>query len=113
MISDKQKLKLMTFWGDQAESMACMAEVRVYDPLSDWQCYIYAVNPNNDDEIMCLICVGKGALPMPTHWTLSELKRLYNSQGEGVEVDREYRPRRVDEIYKKLSETGVYGSNRD
>ena len=113
MIDERKKLKLMTYWGDKATAMACLAEVRVYDPLSDWQCYIYAVNPNNDDEIMCLISGGKNLEPIVTEWTFSELGLLYNSDGEGVQVDDEYRPRRVAEIFKKLSETGVYGSNRD
>jgi len=96
--------KLKNNWGDKAESLACMAELRVYDPLSDWQCYIYAMNPDNEDEIMCLISGGKNVEPITTEWALSEMELLYNSDGEGVEIDKEYRPRRTDELFKILNQ---------
>lgn len=96
--------KLKQNWGDKAESLSCMSEMRVYDPLSDWQCYIYAVNPDNEDEIMCLISGGKNIEPLTTNWTLYELNLLYNSHGEGVEIDIEYRPRRTAELFKLLNQ---------
>lgn len=103
-IDAKTASKLKNNWGDKADSLACMAEMRVYDPLSNWQCYIYAVNPENEDEIMCLISGGKNIEPMTTAWTMHELNLLYNSHGEGAEIDTEYRPRRTAELFKLLNQ---------
>ena len=103
MIKQKQMEKLKASWGVIAESMDCKAEVRVYDPLSLWECYIYSMNPDNEDEIMCLISGGKNLEPIITQWKLSELSYLYNADGEGVEIDEEYRPRHIAEILKRLN----------
>jgi hypothetical protein len=80
--------------------MACMAEVRVYDPLSSWECYIYALNPQDEDEICCII---KGFFVEVTTWKLSEIQQRFNSEGEHVVVDNEFRPRRAAELFKILS----------
>ncbi len=40
MLNSDQKTKLKASWGEKASSMACMGEVRVYDTLSRWECYI-------------------------------------------------------------------------
>ena len=103
MITTEQSKKLKANWGVKADSMACLAELRVYDPLSSWQCYIFAQNPENDNEIMCLISGGKNLEPMVTEWTLHELSLLYNAHGEGVQIDQEYRPRRAAELFKILN----------
>ena len=113
MIKPEQMEKLKANWGEKAEGMTCLAEVRLYDPLSDWQCYIYAINPQNIDEIMCLISCGKGLTPITTEWRLAELYLLYNNHGEGIEVDNEYRPRRVSDLFKKLNELRIYEPTRD
>lgn len=102
MIQNQVKQKLMRNWGEQANSLNCFAEVRVYDPLSSWECYIYAMNPDNENEIQCLISGGRNIEPITTEWTMYEISMLYNSHGEGVEIDEEYRPRVVSEILKKL-----------
>lgn len=101
MLNDRQKEKLKASWGDKASSMACMAEVRVYDPLSPWECYIYAMNPEDEDEICCLI---KGFFVEVTEWRLSEIASRFNANGEPVEVDYEYRPRRAAELFKILNQ---------
>jgi hypothetical protein len=103
LINSAQSEKLKANWGDKAESMACMAEVRVYDPLSFWECYIFAQNPEDENEIMCLIHTNKLSSPGVSKWTLQELCALYNQDGEGVEVDQEYRPRRTAELFKILN----------
>lgn len=101
MLSNSQREKLKASWGEKASSMACMAEVRVYDPLSPWECYIYALNPENEDEICCII---KGFFVEVTEWRLSELASRFNAEGEPVQVDYEYRPRRAAELFKILNE---------
>jgi len=104
MLSHSQTEKLKANWGEKANSMACMAEVRLYDPLSLWECYIYALNPEDDDEIECIIKVGRNCRPTLEQWQLSHIQALFNAHGEGVQVDQEYRPRRAAELFKKLNE---------
>lgn len=104
-ITPKQKEKLLANWGEKANSMACLAEVRVYDPLSSWECYIYALNPDGEDEIACLI---KGFFVEVCDWKLSELAERFNAEGEPLEIDHEYRPRMTAEIFKRLNETGIH-----
>ncbi len=101
MLNNKQKEKLKASWGEKASSMACMAEVRFYDPLSPWECYIYAMNPEDEDEICCLI---KGFFVEATEWRLSELASRFNAYGEPPQIDQEYRPRRAAELFKLLNE---------
>lgn len=101
MLSHSQKEKLKASWGDKASSMACMAEVRVYDPLSTWECYVYAMNPENEDEIACII---NGFFVEVCNWSLSELTSRFNSDGEPLQIDYEYRPRRACELFKILNE---------
>ncbi len=101
MLNSDQKTKLKASWGEKASSMACMAEVRVYDPLSPWECYIYALNPENEDEILCII---KGFFVEITEWRLSELASRFNAQGEPVSIDNTYRPQRAAELFKILNE---------
>ncbi len=105
MLNTNQLDKLKSNWGEKAESMACMAEVRVYDPLSSWECYIYALNPQDEDEISCII---KGFTVEVCDWRLSEMFKHFNSHGEPPEIDVEYRPRRAAELFKYLSELERY-----
>ncbi len=101
MLSNQQKDKLKSSWGDKATSMSCMAEVRIYDPLSAWECYIYAMNPEDEDEISCII---NGFTIEAIEWRLNELYERYNVEGEPVQLDQEYRPRRAAELFKILHE---------
>lgn len=105
MLSNKQIETLKSSWGEKADSMGCLAEVRVYDPLSSWECYIYAINPEDEDEIMCII---NGFNVEVTTWRLSEMRLHYNAYGESPIIDKEYRPRRVAELFKKISEVRSY-----
>ena len=89
--------------------MACLAEVRVYDPMSSWECYIYALNPEDEDEICCII---KGFFVEVTTWKLSELFQRFNVEGECPVVDYEYRPRRACDLFKILSEN-IYDARRN
>ena len=104
MLSYSQIERLKKSWGEKASSLSCKAEVRVYDPLSFWQCYIFALNPENEDEIECIIKTGRNEFPSVEKWTISEIKSLFNSEGEAVIVDQEYRPIMAAQIFKKLNE---------
>ncbi len=104
MLTPNQITKLKSNWGDKADSMSCMAEVRIYDPLSSWECYIYAMNPNDEDEVCCFF---KGFFINTSIWSLREIFSCYNSIGEKPTIDQEFRPRQLNELYKKLSQ-GTY-----
>ena len=107
MIHHVQKEKLKNNWGDKANSMACFVETRVYDPLSSWECYIYALNPIDEDQILCII---NGLTVEVTDWTMKELFALFNEHGDPPRVDVEFKPRRASEIFKQLNDKRVsYG----
>jgi hypothetical protein len=104
VITIKQKEKLKASWGEKASSMACMAEVKVYDPLSPWACYIYALNPDDEDEICCII---KGFVIEACEWRLSELARRFNCEGEGVQIDHSFRPQLASKLFKILNQGAI------
>ncbi len=103
MLSNKQKEKLIANWGEKADSLHCFAEVRVYDPLSSWECYIFALNPEDNDEVQCIVKVSKAQEATVEKWYLTNIKCLFNEYGEGVDIDDEYRPRRADYLLNKLN----------
>lgn len=90
----------MANWGPRADSLQCNAEMRVYDPLSDFCVYIYAQNRDDCDEIYCLI---NGFDVQTTLWSMQELDGCYNSAGEKLKIDHTFRPTHVGELYKKLT----------
>lgn len=108
MLNKKQLEKLKANWGSKAEALDCFAEVRIYDPLSSWECYILAVNPEEEDEIICII---SGTHVEVCVWNLN--LRLFNSNGEKPHVDTEYRPRLASEVLKKLMGKQAYDTYRD
>ncbi len=101
VLSHNQRTKLLANWGEKSSSMACMAEVRIYDPCSSWECYVYAMNPEDEDQICCLI---KGFSVEVAEWRLSELANRFNSEGEFVQMDYEYQPRLASELFKILNQ---------
>lgn len=102
LINPKESERLQENWGEKADALACNAEVRLYDPMSAWECYIYAQNPENDDEVMCIISTGKNSEISIEEWTLDAIRFLYNGEGVGVDRDDEYRPRLASEVFKQL-----------
>lgn len=99
MISASQKEKLKASWGEKADCLATVAELRVFDPLSPWECFIYAMNPEDEDEIACIL---HGFTVEVCHWRLSELASHFNAEGESPIVDREFRPRKAETILRML-----------
>lgn len=96
--------RLKRSWGSIAESMQCYAELRYYDPVSTWECYVYAVDPSDEDTCLCIIKVHKNDHAVLDEWSLNAIRALYNEQGEGVCLDMEYRPMRACELFKRLNE---------
>ncbi len=99
MISAAIKKKLMNNWGDKVEAMDCFAEVKFIDPLTDFSCWVLAMNPEDTDEI---IVMTNGYEIAPHSWSFKELLSAYNAEGEGLEVDEEYRPIKAITLYKRL-----------
>jgi len=100
VLSERVKHSLRLNWGDKAEAMDCFAEVKFIDESSDWQCYIYALD-EDEDAIKCLIVHYPCSCLIVT-WSLQELYSFYNTQGELPIVDSEYRRMKVSELYKRL-----------
>lgn len=91
---------LMSNWGNKADALDCQAYVCVKDDFSRWLCYIYAMNPLDENEILCFI-------PWPSmeciKWTVSELSNCYNSNGESPIVDNEFRHTNIKQLIKRYS----------
>lgn len=110
MLTQKQIQKLKDNWGDKAECLSCNAEVRFFDPLSKWECYIYAINPFYEDEIYCIV---KGFDVEASNWRMSELLKQFNEHGQPPQLDKEFRPMRASVLFKKLNEGEFYESRRN
>ncbi len=102
MLNDKQIEQLKANWGDKADSLDCYAWVELFDPISNWECYLYALNPE-DDEVKCVIRTNFSSPPALETWSLEEIKRLYNQFGEGVQVNEEYRPIKTNVLVEKIN----------
>jgi hypothetical protein len=100
MIPSDTKERLLANWL-VADSMACYAECKIYDPLSRWACYILAINPLNEDEILCIF-TGLG-VTIETY-SMSSIRHMYNTQGEPPQLDKEYRRMWASELFKKLND---------
>jgi hypothetical protein len=100
MILPNQVRALMQNWGDKAQALDCLAYTRFYDPLSSWECYIYAVNPEDPDEILCII---HGEFTSVEVWNIKALFTLFNAHGENLLLDQEYVAQNVRTILNNLA----------
>lgn len=107
-ISEEEKRRLKSFWGAKAEAWECSALIRYRDNLTGWACYVCAMNPEDEDNILCLIPYEPLQL---REWTFTELLLCFNINGEYIERDMEFRPMRLKELIKKLR--GNYESGRN
>lgn len=98
-----QTQKLMKNWDSSNDSLHCNAEIRVYDPASSFQCYIIAMYPEDENTIYCILQTNKCSQAVATLHTVFALDAMYNENGEGLEIDTEYRPRQASEILKRLN----------
>lgn len=105
MLTETLKNKLKANWGERADCLACNAEVRIFDPLSAWECYLYAMNPHDEDEIACIL---NGCFVSINRWSVKELQAVYNSSGLPPIIDCDYRPLQAQELYKKLNWRSKY-----
>jgi hypothetical protein len=93
MISEQNKDKLKENWGEKADGLDCLAYVKVVGAERDWACFIFAMNPENEDEVMTITRDFHDYEIM--EWSVKDLFALYNKEGEYVYVDKEYKPKNV------------------
>lgn len=101
MITVKQRIALLANWGEPAENLNCNAEVRLYDPLSKWECFLIAMDPFEQDSVYAIV---NSANEIAALWSLTYLMQCYNAEGEHPLVDKEFRPRNAGLLLKQLME---------
>ncbi len=104
MITDKATLLLTKNWGEKADAMDCYCEVKFIDVFSRWECYIFALNPEDENGIQCIV-KHKDDVEI-VEWSLDELNRHYNTEGEYPTLDNEFRRIKADVLYKRLKIDG-------
>lgn len=103
MIPEKVREALKLNWGEKADSLNCYAEVKFIDTLTPWACYIFALNPQDEDEIACIVHGGYRHSDI-YNWSMKDLILTYNRNGEYPVIDTEYRRMKASELFKKLNE---------
>lgn len=96
------KDKLMSNWGDQAEALACFAEARFYDKASTWECFLLAIDPDDEDTVKCIVKTNAKAHPTVETWSLQSIFSCFNEYGETPTLDNDFKPRRAAELFKSL-----------
>ncbi len=97
--------RLLKNWGESADSLQCKAEIRLYDAESGWECFIYAINTDDLNEIKCIIHAESLEI---CDWTIEELKNCYNYCGDAPTIDYDFVPRECNEIIRSLKEKYGY-----
>ena len=99
MLTQKQIDTLKRNWGDKAEAMACNAEVRIFDTdLPDWDMYLVAMDPEDDETILAIIDSAELQYIRGNYYDLEQIF----AQGDGVTIDKAWRPRNAADLYRKL-----------
>ncbi len=101
MIPEALKTKLKENWCEDDTALYKKAIVRLYDPTSTWECYLIAMDKEEQD-VLCIIHPHKHAPYEFTGWTIGELSYLYNENGEGIQIDDEFVPCQASVIMKKM-----------
>jgi hypothetical protein len=104
MLTTNQIDKLTANWGDKADALNCKAEVRIYDTSTfpGWECYVYAMNPDDNNTVKCIVKPFRQSKGSIEEWKISEIELLYNSLGEPPEIDKEFRPIDIQQLIKKI-----------
>lgn len=103
MLDEHTKERLKANWGDKAECMACNAELRLFDPLSSWECYLLAINPLDENESK-VILVNEAHEVQVLQANMLDLFGRWNGEGEYMEIDPMFKPRQASALFKVLNE---------
>ena len=90
--------RLRENWGEKADAMQCYAELRLFDPLSSWCCYIYAMAGDQIKAVTYSNTFGVDIIACDLYDVLS----MYNEEGEHPSIDPEFRRVRLDYLLKRL-----------
>ena len=101
IFTEKTKKTLFENWGDKADALDCYCEVKFTDPLGGWDCYIFAINPYDQEEISCLIADKTGA--EVRDWSFLHLLSTYNREGKYPVIDHEFRRVKASHLFRKLN----------
>lgn len=101
MIPQKTLDKLELNWGDVAEGMACKCELRIFDPTSSRELYVYAIN-QDDDLFKAVYADSKTVDNIQEQF--HELVMYLREMPDAFQIDNYYVPRNINEVYKKLKE---------
>lgn len=100
MIPTHIKEALKRNWGEKADSLSCYAEVKLIDPLSSWQCYIYAMD--YDEELIQAVLYTKMHGAQTVLMPYADILIMFNSNGENPSIDEEYRRMTLSELLRRL-----------
>lgn len=103
MLSESEKNRLKSNWGERAEALACNAEIKLFDPLSSWECYFLAIDPMDEDNAKVII-VDEDRQVLVTDASVQDLFGKWNGQGEFMEIDPQFVPRTASSLFKVLNE---------
>lgn len=104
MLTPGQIKRLKNNWGDRADVLECNAEVRLYDlKWRQWECYLYALNPEDQDEVKCIINHKWADL---TTWSMQEIENTRNAWGDQFINDLEFRPIPITKLLSTLNIEG-------
>jgi hypothetical protein len=107
MITESEKKNLMANWGQLSESMSCFAEVKIVGEI--WECYIYAMDPNDENLVQCIIKTRSDCETCTIF--LSEILSQLDRKGYFPIRYWDFRKIKADVLFKKLK--GSYVWQRD
>lgn len=102
MLSESIKDNLKANWGEKADALECLAPIKIHgiDYDGEWCCFIFAMNPEDEDEVMTLTRDRQDYELML--WSVDYIFNLFGNDGEYVKIDHEYKPRNVKTLLKSV-----------
>jgi hypothetical protein len=101
MLNESIRNKLMNNWGEMSECLARKAEVKLFDSLSCWECYLLAINPQDEDECISILVTEEREVII-LEASLHDLLSHWNRDGEFMELDPLFVPRHAETLLKIL-----------
>lgn len=94
--------KLKEAWGEKASALDCMALVKVDDPLGGLSFYVIAVDPVDENKLMCIV-------DSPVSVEVAEIDgndlfNLYDTEGNFAHIDTNFRPQHAQTLYRRIRE---------
>ena len=100
ILNQRIKDKLKENWGERAIALEVYAEVKLFDPLSSWICYLFAMD-ENEQYVQGLFYSNLCGYEIEImEW--NDLQNMFNEEGDNPQIDEEYRRMTVKEILKRL-----------